>query len=67
MCYEVKCSTCGKTTWGGCGRHVPSVHKRVPEGEHCLCRDWPGVKLGDQSSSASTAADSETASVCAIL
>ncbi|GKV33472.1 hypothetical protein SLEP1_g41987 [Rubroshorea leprosula] len=43
MCYEVKCSTCGKTTWGGCGRHVPSVYKRIPEGQHCLCRDWPGV------------------------
>ncbi|KAL0017555.1 hypothetical protein SO802_004624 [Lithocarpus litseifolius] len=44
MCYQTKCSTCGKTTWGGCGRHVLSVYKGIPEGQHCLCRAWPGVK-----------------------
>ncbi|XVE95089.1 hypothetical protein REPUB_Repub02eG0066300 [Reevesia pubescens] len=43
MCYEAKCSTCGKTTWGGCGRHVSSVYKRVPEAQRCQCREWPGV------------------------
>ncbi|CBI18271.3 hypothetical protein PVL29_024555 [Vitis rotundifolia] len=67
MCYEVKCSTCGKTTWGGCGRHVPSVYERVQKGQHCLCRDWPGVKLGDQTTSSSTAADSQTNSSPATL
>ncbi|KAF5765694.1 hypothetical protein HanRHA438_Chr15g0718871 [Helianthus annuus] len=44
MCYEVKCSKCGKTTWGGCGFHVASVYKRIPEGQHCQCKGWPGVK-----------------------
>ncbi|KAK8544481.1 hypothetical protein V6N13_025984 [Hibiscus sabdariffa] len=43
MCYEVKCSTCGKTTWGGCGRHVLSVYNRVPEAQRCNCREWPGT------------------------
>ena len=43
MCYESKCSNCGKTSWGGCGRHVPAVHKRIPEGQHCNCKAWPGV------------------------
>jgi hypothetical protein len=27
----------------GCGRHVASVHAQIPEGQHCACRDWPGV------------------------
>ena len=43
MCYQVKCGTCGKPTWAGCGRHVASVHAQIPEGQHCACRDWPGV------------------------
>ncbi|KAI6706927.1 hypothetical protein NL676_009889 [Syzygium grande] len=52
MCYEARCSGCGKTTWGGCGRHVASVYRRVPEDRRCLCREWPGVRAGDQPSSA---------------
>ncbi|XP_066326927.1 uncharacterized protein [Miscanthus floridulus] len=43
MCYQVKCGTCGKPTWAGCGRHVASVHAQIPEGQHCACRNWPGV------------------------
>ncbi|KAG0548201.1 hypothetical protein BDA96_01G146400 [Sorghum bicolor] len=43
MCYQVKCGTCGKPTWAGCGRHVASVHAQIPEGQHCACRGWPGV------------------------
>ncbi|KAF8681784.1 hypothetical protein HU200_045222 [Digitaria exilis] len=43
MCYQVKCGTCGKPTWAGCGRHVASVHAQIPAGQHCACRDWPGV------------------------
>lgn len=52
MCYEVKCSTCSKTSWGGCGRHVPAVYKRIPQGEHCHCKAWPGVNSGDNSAAA---------------
>ncbi|GJM96165.1 hypothetical protein PR202_ga12978 [Eleusine coracana subsp. coracana] len=43
MCFQVKCGTCGKCTWAGCGGHVASVHAQIPEGQHCACRDWPGV------------------------
>ncbi|KAG2666141.1 hypothetical protein I3760_15G042000 [Carya illinoinensis] len=65
MCYEVKCSVCGKTTWDGCGRHVLSVYKRIPEGQHCRCREWPGVKPGDHSSS--NVSQSQPSSSCAVL
>ncbi|KAH6796172.1 hypothetical protein C2S51_037158 [Perilla frutescens var. frutescens] len=65
MCYEVKCSKCSKTSWGGCGRHVPAVYKQIPEGEHCHCKHWPGVNPGDNSAAA--AADSDGSSSCTIL
>ncbi|KAK1322207.1 hypothetical protein QJS10_CPA03g01836 [Acorus calamus] len=70
MCYEVKCSTCGKSTWGGCGRHVESVHKKIPQGQHCLCRGWPGVKaVTDGSDGGAVSADAEpkAASTCVVL
>uniref|UniRef100_A0A7N0SXD8 Uncharacterized protein n=1 Tax=Kalanchoe fedtschenkoi TaxID=63787 RepID=A0A7N0SXD8_KALFE len=73
MCYEVKCSTCGKTTWGGCGWHVPSVYKGIAEGQHCRCHDWPGVKkVGDGCSSATEGGSSagggaDGGSTCNIL
>ncbi|KAM7516947.1 hypothetical protein LguiA_006530 [Lonicera macranthoides] len=56
MCYELQCSKCGKTTWGGCGFHVQSVYKRIPEGQHCLCKGWPGVSSGADGSDDSKAA-----------
>ena len=37
MCYEVKCKTCGKRTWAGCGRHKDSVMEKIPEEERCKC------------------------------
>lgn len=37
MCYPVTCSTCKKTTWGGCGSHVDSVMKSVPASRRCTC------------------------------
>ncbi|KAF3790664.1 hypothetical protein EJ110_NYTH03018 [Nymphaea thermarum] len=43
MCFATKCLSCGKTTWGGCGRHVTSVHSQIKAGQHCMCRPWPGV------------------------
>ncbi|KAK3029125.1 hypothetical protein RJ639_038830 [Escallonia herrerae] len=63
MCYETKCSTCGKTSWGGCGRHVPSVYKRIPEGQHCQCKNWPGVNDGGSSATG----DGDSRSGCTIL
>lgn len=35
MCSPVRCRTCGKTTWAGCGRHVASVKARVPAENWC--------------------------------
>lgn len=35
MCYPVTCSTCGKTTWNGCGQHVDDVRRRVPAAQWC--------------------------------
>ena len=30
MCRAVRCKTCGKTTWAGCGQHVDQVKAGVP-------------------------------------
>ncbi len=35
MCYPVKCSVCGKTTWAGCGSHIDSVRRQVPAAQWC--------------------------------
>lgn len=35
MCRPVTCSTCGKTTWAGCGNHVEQVRASVPAGQWC--------------------------------
>mmetsp|Transcript_77271 Transcript_77271/g.94753 ORF Transcript_77271/g.94753 Transcript_77271/m.94753 type:complete len:650 (+) Transcript_77271:87-2036(+) len=38
MCFEVKCQTCGKRTWAGCGLHKDRVMKRIPKKDQCVCR-----------------------------
>ncbi|MFD1053426.1 hypothetical protein [Terrabacter terrigena] len=35
MCRPATCSTCGKTTWAGCGQHVDQVMARVAPGDRC--------------------------------
>ncbi|HEY3337528.1 MAG TPA: hypothetical protein VGK18_03420 [Propionicimonas sp.] len=35
MCRPVTCSTCGKTTWAGCGDHVAQVKATVPADQWC--------------------------------
>ncbi len=35
MCRAVKCRTCGKTTWAGCGQHVDQVMRGVPTAQRC--------------------------------
>ncbi|MDD7466055.1 MAG: hypothetical protein PUK59_07490 [Actinomycetaceae bacterium] len=37
MCHAVKCHTCGKTTWSGCGRHIAQVKASVPASQWCTC------------------------------
>ena len=39
MCYPVKCSVCGKTTWAGCGQHIDSVKASVPAADWCPGHD----------------------------
>ena len=35
MCYPVVCTTCGKTTWDGCGAHIDDVRNAVPPQQWC--------------------------------
>jgi len=35
MCRAVKCRTCGKTTWAGCGRHIEEVRRSVKPSDWC--------------------------------
>ncbi len=35
MCHAVKCKTCGKVTWAGCGEHVAQVKAGVPAEQWC--------------------------------
>ena len=53
MCYATKCGSCGKTTWGGCGRHVDSALRGVPEAQRCTCNNSRSAASsgGDQPSS----------------
>jgi hypothetical protein len=39
MCQRVTCSSCGKPTFAGCGRHVESVLGDVPREARCRCRE----------------------------
>ncbi|KAF5342198.1 hypothetical protein D9611_001984 [Ephemerocybe angulata] len=38
-CYAVKCSSCGKTTWAGCGQHAEAVMKDVKDEDKCTCKE----------------------------
>ena len=44
MCRAIACTTCGKTTWAGCGQHVDQVMAGVPSGKRC-----PGHPRAEQS------------------
>ncbi|MGV9584463.1 hypothetical protein [Nocardia farcinica] len=35
MCQPIRCSTCGKITWTGCGQHVDQVRAQVPADQWC--------------------------------
>jgi len=39
MCQRVKCSSCGKPTYAGCGMHVEQVLGDVPKDQRCRCRE----------------------------
>ena len=35
MCRPVRCKTCGRTTWAGCGQHIGQVKAGVPAKDWC--------------------------------
>ena len=35
MCRPVRCKTCGRTTWAGCGQHVAQVRAGVQAQDWC--------------------------------
>jgi hypothetical protein len=37
MCGKAQCKTCSKTTWVGCGAHIPQVKASVPADQWCNC------------------------------
>lgn len=39
MCQRITCSSCGKPSFAGCGRHVEAVLGDVPPAERCHCRE----------------------------
>jgi hypothetical protein len=45
MCSPVRCRTCGKVTWSGCGAHVAQVKAKVPADQWCAGhRDEPSAQ-----------------------
>ncbi len=44
MCRAVRCKTCGKTTWAGCGQHIANVKAGVPAGQWCAGKHTPAQK-----------------------
>jgi len=39
VCRSVRCRTCGKTTWAGCGLHIDQVRAGVPAENWCRGHD----------------------------
>jgi len=39
VCRSVRCRTCGKTTWAGCGLHIDQVRAGVPAENWCPGHD----------------------------
>lgn len=39
MCRRIECSTCGRPSYAGCGRHIEAVLADVPVARRCRCRE----------------------------
>jgi len=46
MCQRVTCSSCGKPSFVGCGRHVEQVLGDVPAEKRCKCRESKRAEWG---------------------
>ena len=44
MCMKASCSVCNKTSWKGCGAHIPGVLDLIAPGDWCTCK--PSVDVG---------------------
>ncbi|GAB3669374.1 hypothetical protein GCM10027596_41330 [Nocardioides korecus] len=44
MCRPTTCTTCGKTTWAGCGQHVAQVRATVPADRWCAGQHTPAER-----------------------
>ena len=38
MCSPIRCNTCRKITWTGCGMHAEEVLAEFPVSERCTCQ-----------------------------
>ncbi len=64
MCMKTDCSTCGKPTWKGCGKHIEQALKDVPEDERCKCpRDLPTSTVMETKKIEETKNDTEESKV----
>ena len=48
MCRQVKCSSCGKPTYAGCGMHVEQVLAGIPTAQRCACREQKQSKRDEK-------------------
>lgn len=37
MCSPVRCRSCSKVTWSGCGQHVDALKAQIPAEHWCEC------------------------------
>jgi hypothetical protein len=37
MCQKVKCDSCDKATWSGCGQHIDEALAGVADADRCTC------------------------------
>jgi hypothetical protein len=50
MCTRITCTSCGKPSYAGCGRHVEQVLGNVPPEKRCKCREADEGEGKDSSS-----------------
>lgn len=50
MCTRINCTSCGKPSYVGCGRHVEQVLGNVPPEKRCKCRETEQPESNDTGS-----------------
>eukprot|EP00823_Brevimastigomonas_motovehiculus_P003022 TRINITY_DN1816_c0_g3_i2.p1 TRINITY_DN1816_c0_g3~~TRINITY_DN1816_c0_g3_i2.p1 ORF type:complete len:201 (+),score=106.70 TRINITY_DN1816_c0_g3_i2:113-715(+) len=62
MCFKVKCKTCQKWTWGGCGNHIEQALSGVKKEDRCTCKEEKKESTTTTSSSSSSTSSSSSSS-----